>query len=114
MAELSTRAASPTSRANRLLPRWDLTKKGAAHVGAGSDIAWMPFECEFCDVIQYLGRKQRWKEPEQVIRELDVLYARGFRGVFFADDNLTVMRRRARALLQRLREWNQHAHRRDE
>jgi radical SAM superfamily enzyme YgiQ (UPF0313 family) len=65
-----------------------------------------PFECEFCDVIQYLGRKQRWKDPEQVVRELDVLYELGFRDIFFADDNFTVMRRRTHALLERVARWN--------
>lgn len=91
---------------NSPIPRWDLTRKGVALYGQVQTSRGCPFECEFCDVIQYLGRKQRWKDPEQVVRELDVLYTRGFRGVFFADDNLTVMRRRARALLDRLKEWN--------
>jgi radical SAM superfamily enzyme YgiQ (UPF0313 family) len=88
------------------VPRWDLTRKGRALFGQVQTSRGCPFECEFCDVIQYLGRKQRWKEPEQVLRELDILYARGLRGVFFADDNLTVVRRRARALLEALRDWN--------
>ena len=88
------------------IPRWDLSKRGVAFWAQVQTSRGCPFECEFCDVIQYLGRKQRWKEPSQVVRELDVLYARGYRGVFFADDNLTVMRRRARALLEALRDWN--------
>ena len=33
-----------------------------------------PFECEFCDVIQYLGRKQRHKPIDLVLAELDQLY----------------------------------------
>jgi radical SAM superfamily enzyme YgiQ (UPF0313 family) len=33
-----------------------------------------PFECEFCDVIEYLGRKQRHKPVAQVLAELDQLY----------------------------------------
>jgi radical SAM superfamily enzyme YgiQ (UPF0313 family) len=88
------------------LPRWDLCKRGAALIGQVQTSRGCPFECEFCDVIQYLGRKQRWKEPEQVVRELDVLYDQGFRAVFLADDNFTVMRRRTRALLERLVGWN--------
>jgi radical SAM superfamily enzyme YgiQ (UPF0313 family) len=88
------------------VPRWDLTRKGVAFWGQVQTSRGCPFECDFCDVIQYLGRKQRWKEPDQVIRELDVLYARGYRGVFFADDNLTVMRRRTRALLEAVGKWN--------
>jgi hypothetical protein len=65
-----------------------------------------PFECDFCDVIQYLGRKQRWKEPDQVLAELDVLYGLGCRDVLLADDNFTVMRKRARALLEAIEAWN--------
>lgn len=88
------------------IPRWDLYPLNRALVGQVQTSRGCPFECEFCDVIQYLGRKQRWKEPEQVVRELEVLYASGHRGVFLADDNFTVVRRRARALLERLDEWN--------
>lgn len=88
------------------IPRWDLYPRNVATTAQVQTSRGCPFECEFCDVIQYLGRKQRWKEPNQVIRELDVLYALGFRGVFFADDNFTAMRRRTRALLQRVAEWN--------
>ncbi|MEM7344965.1 MAG: radical SAM protein, partial [Chloroflexota bacterium] len=65
-----------------------------------------PFECEFCDVIQYAGRKQRHKSVEQILAELDVLYQQGYSGVFIADDNFTVYRRRTKALLLALREWN--------
>jgi len=88
------------------MPRWDLYPRGVATTAQVQTSRGCPFECEFCDVIQYLGRKQRWKDPEQVVKELDVLYKAGFRGVFFADDNFTVMRRRTRALLQRVAEWN--------
>ena len=88
------------------IPRWDLYPNGRSMVAQVQTSRGCPFECEFCDVIQYLGRKQRWKDPDQVIRELEVLHARGVRTVYFADDNLTVVRRRARDLLQRLANWN--------
>jgi hypothetical protein len=65
-----------------------------------------PFECEFCDVIQYVGRNQRHKTVDQILTELDVLYELGFRAVFLADDNFTVYRRRAKSVLEALREWN--------
>jgi radical SAM superfamily enzyme YgiQ (UPF0313 family) len=38
-----------------------------------------PFECEFCDVIEYVGRKQRHKPVDLVLRELDALYRFGYR-----------------------------------
>ena len=88
------------------VPRWDLYPYPALRAQIQTSRG-CPFECEFCDVIQYLGRKQRWKEPEQVIAELDLLYVRGYRHVMLADDNFTVMRRRARELLQQLRAWNE-------
>jgi radical SAM superfamily enzyme YgiQ (UPF0313 family) len=65
-----------------------------------------PFECEFCDVIQYVGRNQRHKPVAQVLSELDELYRRGYRDVFIADDNFTVYRARAKQLLSALRDWN--------
>ena len=88
------------------IPRWDLYPRNSAALAQVQTSRGCPFECEFCDVIQYLGRKQRWKDPEHVVRELDVLYSLGYRGVFLADDNFTVVRKRARALLERIAAWN--------
>ncbi len=88
------------------VPRWDLYRNDRAIMGTLQTSRGCPFECEFCDVIQYAGRKQRHKDVAQVLRELDVLYARGYRTVFLADDNLTVYRARARELLLALRAWN--------
>ena len=65
-----------------------------------------PFECEFCDVIEYVGRKQRHKPVDLVLRELDALYRFGYRTVFLADDNFTVYRARAKELLAAIQEWN--------
>lgn len=87
-------------------PRWDLYPLRGGLAAQVQTSRGCPFECEFCDVIQYLGRKQRWKEPVQVLEELEMLYAAGFRDILLADDNLTVMRKRARALLAAIREWN--------
>jgi len=47
-----------------------------------------PFNCEFCDIVIMNGRIPRAKSKEQIIKELDALYDRGWRGsVFFVDDN---------------------------
>ena len=50
------------------MPRWDLYPNDRAIMGSVQTSRGCPFECEFCDVIQYLGRKQRHKQPEQVRR----------------------------------------------
>jgi len=89
------------------IPRWDLYPSDRALMGSLQTSRGCPFECEFCDVIQYVGRKQRHKNVEQVVRELDALYAAGFRRVFLADDNLTVYRKRAKDLLRGIADWNE-------
>jgi len=88
------------------LPRWDLYPNHRTLVGCVQTSRGCPFECEFCDVIQYLGRKQRHKNVDQILAELDQLYALGYGAVFLADDNFTVYRKRAKAVLTALRDWN--------
>ncbi|MDP4186098.1 MAG: B12-binding domain-containing radical SAM protein [Bacteroidota bacterium] len=47
-----------------------------------------PFNCEFCNVTAMFGHKVRMKQPEQIIAELENLFALGWQGnVFFVDDN---------------------------
>jgi radical SAM superfamily enzyme YgiQ (UPF0313 family) len=88
------------------VPRWDLYPNDRSLIGTLQTSRGCPFECEFCDVIQYAGRKQRHKPTSNVVRELDELYAHGYRNVFLADDNFTVYRSRAKELLLAIRDWN--------
>jgi len=47
-----------------------------------------PFDCDFCNVTALFGHKSRTKSSQQIVGELDSLYALGWRGdVFFVDDN---------------------------
>jgi radical SAM superfamily enzyme YgiQ (UPF0313 family) len=47
-----------------------------------------PFDCEFCDISLLNGNTPRTKTSKQILRELDTLYQKGWRGVvFFGDDN---------------------------
>lgn len=47
-----------------------------------------PYNCDFCNITVLLGHRPRTKTAEQIIHELDTLYALGWRrNVFFVDDN---------------------------
>ena len=65
-----------------------------------------PFQCEFCDIITIYGRRPRAKTPQQVLRELDVLYSMGWhQEVFIVDDNFIGNHQKALALSRELVEW---------
>jgi radical SAM superfamily enzyme YgiQ (UPF0313 family) len=65
-----------------------------------------PFNCEFCDIIEIYGRRPRTKAVKQVLKELDQLYAAGWReAVFIVDDNFIGNKVRAKELLVALAEW---------
>jgi radical SAM superfamily enzyme YgiQ (UPF0313 family) len=67
-----------------------------------------PFDCEFCDIVSLYGRKPRYKDPDQVMTELEALYRLGWRGhVFISDDNFIGNQDQARAILTRLIPWMQ-------
>ncbi|MHC1727637.1 MAG: B12-binding domain-containing radical SAM protein [Syntrophobacteraceae bacterium] len=88
------------------VPMWDLVNL--------SDYASMsiqysrgcPFNCEFCDVIVMNGRVPRLKRNEQVLAELEALYALGWRGsVFIVDDNFIGNREMVKGLLRSIISW---------
>ncbi len=94
------------------VPRFDLLKfEDYMHVGLQVSRG-CPFSCEFCNVIELNGRVPRVKEPSQVLRELDALYAQGYRGhVDFVDDNLIGNRKAVKPVLRALADWlREHGH----
>jgi radical SAM superfamily enzyme YgiQ (UPF0313 family) len=66
-----------------------------------------PFNCEFCDITLLCGRTPRTKGKDQLIRELDSVYAYGFRGqVFFVDDNFIGNKKKLKEeILPAIIEW---------
>ncbi|RBM05913.1 B12-binding domain-containing radical SAM protein [Novacetimonas cocois] len=88
------------------LPRFDLLKLDQyLHVGVQFSRG-CPFSCEFCDIIELYGRVPRTKTNEQVMAELDALYALGYRGhVDFVDDNLIGNKKALKKFLPDLKAW---------
>ena len=66
-----------------------------------------PFDCEFCDIVVLNGHMPRTKDKEQLLRELDELYTRGWRNsVFIVDDNFIGNKRKLKAeILPAIIEW---------
>lgn len=97
---------SKADLAEARIPRWDLYPNHLAMAGVVQTSRGCPFSCNFCDVIQYLGRVQRHKPPARVIEEIQNLYDLGYRQIQLSDDNFTVYRQRTHALLAELSAWN--------
>jgi len=66
-----------------------------------------PFDCEFCDIVILNGHTPRTKSKEQLVSELDALYAQGWRGgVFIVDDNFIGNKKKLKAeILPAFVEW---------
>ena len=65
-----------------------------------------PFDCEFCDVIAYVGRKMRYKDPVQVLAEVRQLHGMGLKFVVLADDNFSAGRKEAQRILGAIGPFN--------
>lgn len=63
-----------------------------------------PYNCQYCSVTALFGHKYRHQSAERVIRDLRRLYDRGYRKVFFYDDNFTADRERVHTILDAVRE----------
>ncbi len=88
------------------LPRFDLCRISRYETMPLQFSRGCPFNCEFCDIVSLFGHKVRTKSAEQFIREMEALHDVGFRGnLFVVDDNFIGNRRRAKALLRRIRAW---------
>ncbi|HKX46848.1 MAG TPA: radical SAM protein [Planctomycetota bacterium] len=90
------------------VPRWDLYAKYNDRVLTATvqTARGCPYTCEFCDVIEYVGRQQRHKPIAHILAELEACYAHGYRSVLLADDNTTANRRWVKEFLAAAAEWN--------
>ncbi|MHB9073550.1 MAG: B12-binding domain-containing radical SAM protein [Desulfobaccales bacterium] len=88
------------------IPRFDLIRFDDYATLGVQTCRGCPFDCEFCDIVSLYGRTPRYKDPEQIIAELETLYRLGWRRqIFFSDDNFIGNKKHARAILNRLIPW---------
>jgi radical SAM superfamily enzyme YgiQ (UPF0313 family) len=89
------------------VPRWELLDLRRYATMSVQFSRGCPFNCDFCNVTALLGHKVRTKTAEQLIAELDALYALGWRdGIFFVDDNFIGNKRQLKhEILPALIEW---------
>ncbi|MGA2404645.1 MAG: radical SAM protein, partial [Syntrophobacteraceae bacterium] len=88
------------------VPLWDLINLNDYASMSIQYSRGCPFNCEFCDVIVMNGRVPRVKPDEQVLAELEALYARGWRGpVFIVDDNFIGNKEKVKNLLRSIISW---------
>jgi radical SAM superfamily enzyme YgiQ (UPF0313 family) len=90
-------------------PRWELLQLRRYATMAIQFSRGCPYDCEFCNITALFGRRPRIKTAQQIISELDALYALGWRGgVFFVDDNFIGNRKALKQeVLPALIEWRQ-------
>ncbi len=90
------------------IPRWDLIDfKNYASIPVQFSRG-CPFNCEFCDIIIINGRIPRTKTPEQMIKEFQSIYERGWRGsVFIVDDNFIGNKKKVKEMLKHVIKWQE-------
>ena len=89
-------------------PRFDLIKPDDYASMALQFSRGCPFNCEFCDIVQMFGRVPRTKSAGQFMREVEDLYATGYRGrLFIVDDNFIANRKAVKEMLKLLADWQE-------
>jgi len=91
------------------LPRWDLVERKRYSSMVVQYSRGCPYDCEFCDIVVLNGHMPRTKGREQMLRELDALYATGWRdSVFIVDDNFIGNKKKLKTeMLPAIIDWSQ-------
>ena len=98
----------PVDMTKPVIPRYDLIRLSDYLMMAIQYSRGCPYDCEFCNVIEIFGRKQRAKSADQIISELQSLKNLGYRGhVFFVDDNFLANGKSVEELLNIIASWSE-------
>ena len=92
--------STPCSYITSPIPRWDLIQTESIMAMPVQVSRGCPYKCEFCVVRNMLGKKHRYRDLDDVIKEITALPKRQ---LTFADDNLTANKKYAHALMERLK-----------
>lgn len=89
------------------MPVWDLIDMKQYNAMSVQYSRGCPFDCEFCDIVHLNGHIPRTKSKDQLLRELDSLYDRGWRStVFIVDDNFIGNKKKLKTeILPAIIEW---------
>jgi radical SAM superfamily enzyme YgiQ (UPF0313 family) len=93
------RNADITAFTKSPVPRWDLVKTGKIMALGVQVSRGCPYQCDFCLVRNLFGKRQRYRDIDNVIEEIKGLPKRQ---ITFVDDNLTAQKPYARELMKRL------------
>ena len=94
------------------IPAYESLQFGRYLLGTVQFSSGCPYTCEFCDIPGLYGRQPRMKTPEQIVAELDFIFAQPNppATLYFVDDNFIGNRKAAKEMLPHLVEWQKRNH----
>jgi radical SAM superfamily enzyme YgiQ (UPF0313 family) len=89
------------------IPAYDKVPFGRYLLGTVQFSSGCPYLCEFCDIPGLYGRQPRMKTPQQIVAELDCIFAQPNppATLYFVDDNFIGNRKAAKEMLPHLVAW---------
>ena len=97
----------PVDLTKVLIPRYDLLKNKNYKILWLNTSRGCPYDCEFCSVTNFFGKKMRNKTIDQICNEIEFVKKHFPRILIgFGDDNMFVNRKHAYQLLERFKELN--------
>ena len=93
-------------------PAYNTIPLGRYLLGTMQFSSGCPYTCEFCDIPGLYGRQPRMKTPQQIVAELDFLFAQPEppNTIYFVDDNFIGNRKATKEMLPHLVAWQKKNH----